>query len=70
MKTSIDKIQQITNETRYSSNKVQFVSNLYWNLVAAGLKPCIVNEKYIEIEGVEYQFTNNRREMSYTVSIF
>ena len=70
MKTTIEKIQQIANETRYSSNKVDFVSDLYWNLHYMGMNPCLVNDKYIEIDGVTYQFTCNRREMSYTVSIF
>lgn len=64
----ITKIQQIANETRYSSNKAQFVSDLYWKLFAAGIQVCIVNDKYIEFEGVTYQFINNRREMSYKVA--
>ena len=65
----ITKIQNIANETQYNSNKEKFVSALYWNLVAAGLKPCIVNDKYIELDGVDYQFIKNRRSCTYTVAI-
>ena len=63
----ITTIQRIANGTQYSSNKEKFVSALYRNLVAAGLKPCIVNGKYIELDGVDYEFINHRRECTYTV---
>ena len=63
----ITKIQKIADETRFSSNKVKFVSDLYWKLVAAGLNPVIVNDRYIEVDGVDYHFICRRRQMSYTV---
>lgn len=65
----ITKVQNIANETQYNTNKVKFVSALYFNLVAAGLKPCIVNDKYIELDGVSYHFINNRRCRNYTVAV-
>lgn len=63
-------IQKVVDSTAFTSIKKKFVSSLYWNLVAAGYKPCIVNEKYIEIDGTAFHFVMNKRDMSYTAVVF
>ena len=65
----VQEIQKIADNTRYNSNKVRFVSDLYWNLVNAGFHPVVVNDKYIEIDGVDYHFIKNKRQLTYTVCL-
>ena len=63
----IQEIQNAANVVRYDSNKRKFVSNLYWALVNKGMKPCIVNGLYIEVDGTDYHLVNNKRKGSYTI---
>ena len=65
----IQTIQNIANASQYSTSKVTFVNNVYWNMVAAGLRPAILNDKYIEIDGNDYEFIHSKKNGTYTVKV-
>ena len=65
----IQTIQNIVNASQYSTIKVTFVKNVYWNMVAAGLRPAILNDKYIEIDGNDYEFIHSKKNGTYTVKV-
>lgn len=65
----IQTIQNIANASQYSTSKVTFVKNVYWNMVAAGLRPAILNDKYIEIDGNDYEFIHSKKNGTYTVKV-
>lgn len=54
-------------ESLYDHRKKAFVSQLYWRLVAEGLRPAIMNDLYIVVDGVTYEFIHHRKEMRYSV---
>lgn len=62
----LNSIQNVVNATRYDKNKERFVSNLYWNLKAAGFDVCILNDKYLIIDGIDFQFINSKKNYTYT----
>ncbi len=63
---TINKINEVV-EKMYDSNKKRFVGKLYWKLVAEGLRPAIMNDLYIVVDGVTYEFIHHRKEMRYSV---
>lgn len=66
MKSNL-KLQEIVNSVKYSNNKVEFVPNVYFKLIEIGYSPVVINDKYIEIDGVNYEFTHSQPTLSYIV---
>lgn len=65
----IGKVQKVVDGMVYDKNKERFVGNLYWKVKAIGLDVCLLNDKYLTVEGVDIHFVNNKRKMSYTAVI-
>ena len=65
-------IQNIINSGNipYNKNKKRYVSSLFFYLLKLGYSPCVLNDLYLSIDGVDYQFINKRNEMTYIVKPF
>ena len=66
-KVSQELIQNIASQLRYSTNKADFVSRLYWALKVRGYDSYIVNERYLNVEGKNFMFINQSRKRYYFV---
>ena len=62
-------LQQIVNETSYDRNKVEFVKNLYWELRRRDIDVTILNDRYLIIDNVEYQFIHRPSKGTYEVKL-
>ena len=66
----LNKLQDMINKYGFGLSVRDLASDIYWELKAEGLHPCIVNDRYIEIEGVTYQFRKTRTKGHWTVASF
>ncbi|MGN1025511.1 MAG: hypothetical protein ACI4P4_03795 [Faecousia sp.] len=66
----MNKLQQMVSGYGLGITVERLASDIYWQLVAEGEKPCIVNSRYIEIDGVTYQFRRTRSKGCWTVVEF
>ena len=66
----LKKIQNMVNCYGFGLSTKDIASEIYWQLEAQGFDPCIVNERYIEIDGVTYQFRKARTKGHWTVVSF
>ena len=62
-----EKLQEMVNGYGFGMYVRELVHEIYWRLVAEGYKPCTVNERYLEIDGVTYQFRKTRSKGCWTV---
>lgn len=62
-----NKLQEMVAGYGFGLKVEDLVRRMYWSLVAEGLRPCIVNDRYIEVEGVYYQFKKTRSKGHWTV---
>lgn len=63
-------LQKYVDNTNYTSNKKNFVTRLYWNLVADGFKPVVQNYRYLIFDETYFEFIHSARKMSYTAKSF
>lgn len=63
----LNKIQRFALNTTYSTVKKNFVQNLYWTLRNHGIACVMVNDLYLEVDGVEYQFIHRKKAGIYEV---
>ena len=56
----LETIQRFALNTQYSTVKKNFVQNLYRTLRNHGIACVIVNDLYLEVDGVEYQFIHHK----------
>ena len=63
-------LQSYVDKTNYTSNKKEFVSRLYWNLVADGFSPVVLNDRYLILGDNEFEFIHSAKKMSYTAKSF
>ena len=66
----LNKLQDMVSKYGFGLSVRDLASDIYWALYAEGFKPCIVNERYIEIDGVTYQFRKTRTKGHWTVVSF
>lgn len=66
----LNKLQAVVNGYGFGISVEGLASNVYHELAAAGFHPCIVNDRYVEIEGVTYQFRKTRSKGHWTVVSF
>ncbi len=66
----LNKLQDMVNKYGFGLSVRDLASDIYWELKAEGFNPCIVNERYIEIDGVTYQFRKTRTKGHWTVASF
>ena len=64
----LNKLQEMANEYGFGLSVQNMVSDVYSELKCQGFDPCIVNDRYIEVEGVAYQFRKTRSKGHWTVS--
>lgn len=65
-----NKLQEVVAGYGFGLTVENLVRQIYWSLVAEGLRPCIVNARYIEVEGITYQFKKTRSKGHWTVVEF
>ena len=65
-----NKLQEMVAGYGFGYSVTELVSRVYWSLVAEGLRPCVVNDRYLEIDGVTYQFRKTRSKGCWTVVEF
>lgn len=66
----LNKLQEMANEYGFGISLKDMVSNVYWELEALGFSPYIVNDRYIGLDGVTYQFRKTRTKGHWTVKAF
>ena len=57
----LERIQRFALNTPYETVKKNFVSNLYRVLRNNGIHCVMINDLYLEVDGVEYQFINRKK---------
>lgn len=62
-----NKLQEMVAGYGFGFSVQELVHRVYWSLVAEGLHPCVVNDRYLEIEGITYQFRKTRSKCCWTV---
>jgi len=58
----MERLQQIINEYGFGISKEKLIEKAYRVLEAEGHKAYILNDKYIEIDGYEYQVIKSTKE--------
>ena len=66
----LNKLQDMVSKYGFGLSVRDLTSDIYWELKAQGFNPCIVNDRYIEIEGVTYQFRKTRTKGHWSVVSF
>ena len=64
----LNKLQDIVNKYGFGLSVRDMASIVYSELCAEGFEPCIVNDRYIEVDGVAYQFRKTRSKGHWTVN--
>jgi len=62
-------LQNFVSQFGLGISKEQLVRKAYFHMVANGYDACILNEKYIIIDGEEYQLIKSRKN-GWTVKAF
>lgn len=60
-------IQEIINNYGFGISTKDIASEVYWELEALGYDPCLVNDRYVEVEGITYQLLKTRSKGHWTV---
>lgn len=63
-------IEEIIRKYGFGMSIEQLASRVYFDLVALGYKPCIVNDRYIEVDNENYQLIKSRSKGHWTVKTF
>lgn len=63
-------LQEMVNGYGFGISVEGLASEVYHQLRAQGSEPCIVNDRYIEVDGVTYQFRKTRAKGHWTVACF
>ena len=58
----MERLQQIINEYGFGISKEKLISKAYWMLKAEGHEVYVLNDKYIGIDGYEYQVIKSLKE--------
>lgn len=62
-----DKLQEMISSYGFGISLRALVSEIYHKLVAEGEHPCIVNERYLKVNGITYQLLKTRSKGHWTV---
>lgn len=62
-----ERIQEMVNAYGFGISVEKLVSELYWKLTIEGADACIVNGRYLEVDGVNYQLKKTRSKGHWTV---
>ena len=62
-----ENIQNIVNDFGFGISVNELASKVYFKLASLGFKPCIVNDRYIEVDGITYQLRKTRSKGHWTV---
>lgn len=65
-----EKIQAIVNNFGFGISVQELAEKVYWQLVADGENPCIVNDRYIEVNGANFQLIKARAKGHWVVKEF
>lgn len=63
-------IEQITSKFGFGMSIEELASRVYVELAALGFTPCLVNDRYIEVDGTTYQLRKTRSKGHWTVREF
>ena len=63
-----DRIQEMVNAYGFGISVENLVSELYQKLMLEGVAACIVNDRYLEVAGANYQLKKTRSRGHWTVS--
>ena len=62
----LNNIQNIVNKYGFGISTKDIASEVYWALEAQGFDPCIVNDRYIEVNGITYQLRKTKAKGHWT----
>ena len=54
-------LQNFVNGFGFGISVVELASKAYWEMKAQGHEVCIVNERYLEVDGVTYLFSKSKK---------
>jgi len=60
-------IQNYVNGFGFGISVNELASKIYFKLASLGYDPCIVNDRYIEVDGITYQLRKTRSKGHWTV---
>lgn len=63
-------LQNFVNQFGFGISKNELCEKACSAMTAQGFDACVLNEKYLEVNGVNYQFTKNRKTNSWVVKAF
>lgn len=63
-------IEQITSKFGFGMSVEELASRVYVELEALGFEPCLVNDRYVEVNGTTYQLRKMRSKGHWTVREF
>ena len=65
-----EKIQAIVNQFGLGISVQELADKVYGQLAAEGENPCIVNDRYIEVNGANYQLVKAKAKGQWIVKEF
>ena len=63
-------LQKFVDQFGLGISKKELTGKAYWAMKAQGHDVCIVNEKYLEMDGVNYQFIKSKAQYRWIVKSF
>ena len=66
----MEDLQNYVNQFGFGISKNKLAGNAYWAMKAQGHDVCMVNEKYLEVDGTTYQFIKSRAQDRWIVRSF
>lgn len=63
-------IENIISKYGFGMSVEELASRVYVELLALGYSPCIVNDRYIEVENTTYQLVKSRSKGHWSVREF
>ena len=63
-------LQNFVDQFGLGISKEKLVNKAYYAMEALGYNVCILNEKYLVINGINYQFIKSRKEARWIVKAF
>lgn len=63
-------LQKFVDGFGFGISVAELASKAYWEMKAQGHEVCIVNERYLEVDGVTYLFSKSKKAGGWVVKAF
>lgn len=66
----MEALQNYVDQFGFGISKNELAGKAYWAMKVEGHDVCMVNEKYLEVDGVTYQFIKSKAQGRWIVKSF